>query len=67
MLTNSASVETNPYYSQGQHRGNVGEGQLHVKQDNIDDLDRYEVKSSKLEEAIHQAYQRQLEANEDSG
>ncbi len=31
-------VETNPYYSRGQHRGNVGEGQLHVKQDKIDEF-----------------------------
>ena len=63
----SNEVETNPYYSQGQHRGNVGEGQLHVKQDNIDYFDKYEVKSNKLEEAIRAAYNRQLKANEKSG
>ncbi|MCH8965192.1 MAG: hypothetical protein IIB58_09540, partial [Planctomycetes bacterium] len=29
-VLSSHEVETNPYYSRGQHRGNVGEGQLHV-------------------------------------
>jgi hypothetical protein len=57
-VLSSSEVETNSYYSQGQHRGNVGEGQLHVKQDNIDDFDKYEVQSNKLEEAIREAYKR---------
>jgi len=61
-VLSSHEVETNPYYSRGQHRGNVGEGQLHVKQDNIDEFSRYEVKPNKLEEAIRAAYDRQVKA-----
>jgi hypothetical protein len=63
----SHEVETNPYYSRGQHRGNVGEGQLHVKQDNIDEFKQYEVKPNKLEEAIRAAYDRQVKAKDKSG
>ncbi|MCH8822782.1 MAG: hypothetical protein IH984_04665 [Planctomycetes bacterium] len=59
-VLSSNEVETNPYYSQGQHRGNVGEGQLHIKQDNIHEFKKYEVKPNKLEEAIRAAYDRQL-------
>lgn len=61
-VLSSHEVETNPYYSQGQHRGNVGEGQLHVKQHNIHEFEKYEVKPNKLEEAIRAAYERELEA-----
>ena len=66
-VLSSHEVETNPYYSRGQHRGNVGEGQLHVKQDNIDEFARYEVKPNKLEQAIRDAYGRQVKANGNSG
>lgn len=59
-VLSSHEVETNPYYSQGQHRGNVGEGQLHVKQDNIHEFEKYEVKPNELEEAIRAAYDREL-------
>jgi hypothetical protein len=34
----SKELEANRHYSQGQHRGNVGEGQLHVRHDNITDF-----------------------------
>ena len=30
-VLSSAEVERNKYYSKGQHGGNVGEGQLHIK------------------------------------
>ena len=63
----SREVEANPYYSRGQHRGNVGEGQLHVKQDNIDEFTRYEVKSNELEEAIRGAHNRQVKAASNTG
>ena len=36
-------VRNNKYYSKGQHRGNVGEGQLWLKDTNIDEFDDYEV------------------------
>ncbi len=60
-VLSSYEVETNHYYSKGQHRGNVGEGQLHIRHDNIQYFANYEVKSNKLEEAIRAAYDRQAE------
>ncbi len=60
-VLSSYEVETNHYYSKGQHRGNVGEGQLHIRHDNIQNFANYEVKSNKLEEAIRAAYDRQAE------
>ena len=42
-MLSSEEVENNRYYSSGQHRGNVGEGQLWLKDTNIADFDEYEV------------------------
>lgn len=58
-VLSSDEVKNNKCYSKGQHRGNVGEGQLHIKDDNIKDFQVYEVKSSELKEAIIRAYERQ--------
>ena len=55
----SREIESNPHYSQGQHRGNVGEGQLHVRDDNIADFAAFEAKSTDLAKAIRAAYERQ--------
>ena len=55
----SFEVETNQYYSSGQHRGNVGEGQLHVNRDNIHEFNQYQVKSNELENSIRAAYERE--------
>ena len=55
----SRELEENPHYSQGQHRGNVGEGQLHVRHDNIADFKKFEVKPNQLAEAIRTAWYRQ--------
>lgn len=55
----SKEVSGNQYYSPGQHRGNVGEGQLHLKRDNIKEFKKYEVRSTDLLRAIRQAYTRQ--------
>lgn len=52
----SFEVENNPYYSAGQHRGNVGEGQLHLNRDNIAEFDRYLARSNELEREIRAAY-----------
>ena len=52
----SSSVEGNRYYSAGQHRGNVGEGQLHIKQNNIGEFNDYLVTSTDLRKAIQKAY-----------
>jgi hypothetical protein len=58
-VLSSKEVAANRHYSSGQHRGNVGEGQLHVGYDNIDAFDPYEAQSNKLEEAIRRAFDRQ--------
>ena len=42
-VLSSNEVEKNEYYSQGQHRGNIGEGQLWLKDSNIRAFDKYEV------------------------
>ncbi len=55
----SKEVEGNRYYSKGQHRGNVGEGQLHLKHDNIAEFKKYETKGRDLLQAIRDAYERQ--------
>ena len=47
-VLSSAEVENNPYYSKGQHRGNKGEGQLWLKETNIDDFAEYEVNAHEL-------------------
>ena len=43
----------------GQHRGNVGEGQLHLKHDNVAQFSKFETRSNELAAAIRNAYQRQ--------
>jgi hypothetical protein len=58
-VLSSQEVESSPHYSKGQHRGNVGEGQLHVTQENIDAFRSFEIKPNKLAEAIREAYNRQ--------
>jgi len=55
----SDEVKNNKYFSAGQHRGNVGEGQLHLKHDNVDEFTKYEAKSNRLLKAIRNAYKRQ--------
>jgi hypothetical protein len=55
----SKEIERNSHYSKGQHRENVGEGQLHLRQDNIEAFNSYEIQSNKLGNAIRDAYQRQ--------
>ncbi len=58
----SKEVASNQYYSAGQHRGNTGEGQLHLKDDNIRKFAQFEAKSNELAGAIRKAYERQMEA-----
>jgi hypothetical protein len=58
-ILSSKEVETNTHYAQGQHRGNVGEGQLHLRQSNISDFSIYEVRPDHLRDALLQAFQRQ--------
>jgi hypothetical protein len=56
----SREVEQNRYYSVGQHRGNVGEGQLHLTDENIHDFASFECRSTNLLKAIVAAYRRQI-------
>ena len=42
-VLSSDEVSNNKYYSTGQHRGNVGEGQLWLKESNIEEFAEYEV------------------------
>lgn len=42
-VLSSSEVANNKYYSIGQHRGNIGEGQLWIKDTNINDFNKYEV------------------------
>lgn len=55
----SKEVEKNKYYSKGQHRGNVGEGQLHLNHDNIKEFIKYEARPKELLDKIIAAYKRQ--------
>ena len=59
-ILSSKEIDTNKYYSRGQHRGNTGEGQLHLNKDNITEFAVYESKSNELKEAIIRAYERQI-------
>ena len=56
----SKEMGSSRYYSAGQHRGNVGEGQLHLRDDNIREFSAYEVQSNQIAAAIRNAYQRQI-------
>jgi hypothetical protein len=58
-ILSSDEVKSNKYYSKGQHRGNQGEGQLHLKNDNICDFDNFLVSSDELQTKIIDAFERQ--------
>ncbi|MCX6345936.1 MAG: hypothetical protein NT018_12845 [Armatimonadetes bacterium] len=57
-VLNAKEMEINRFFSNGQHRGNVGEGQLHLNRENIGEFGRYEVKPNVLLQAIKDAYSR---------
>ena len=63
----ASELEDQRRFSDKQHRGNVGEGQLHVKQDNIHEFEKYQVNPNNLEEAIRTAYDRELKTKGKSG
>jgi len=54
-----SDIESNRRFSKGQHRGNVGEGQLHLNRENIAEFGKYEVKSTDIKRTIIEAYKRQ--------
>jgi hypothetical protein len=53
------SFEVENIYTDKQHRGNVGEGQYHVKPKNIHLLDKYLVEPEELESIIRKVYERE--------
>lgn len=53
-VLSSNEVKNNKYYSTGQHRGNVGEGQLWLKESNIAEFDIYEVGTREILNKIKQ-------------
>jgi len=55
----SKEVAQSKHFSAGQHRGNVGERQLHINERNIADFDQFRVAPPKLEEAIRAAQARE--------
>jgi len=58
-ILSSNEVKWNKYYSKGQHRGNQGEGQLHLKSENINEFDDYLVSSNEIQTKIIEAFERQ--------
>jgi hypothetical protein len=56
----SYEVEQNPYYSRGQHRGNVGEGQLHLNRENIRSFDQYLTDARDVEDAVRGAHSKEM-------
>lgn len=53
-VLSSDEVAHNKYYSIGQHRGNVGEGQLWLKESNIAEFECYEVSVREILDRIRQ-------------
>jgi len=51
-ILSSDEVKNNKYFSKGQHRGNVGEGQLWIKDTNIKEFEKYSVQPREILEAI---------------
>lgn len=51
-VLSSREAETNSYYSSGQHRGNVGEGQLWIKESNLADFDEFLVPPREILDAV---------------
>lgn len=58
-VLSSNELKENKNYSPHHHRGNEGEGQLHINERNISQFDKYKVRSDKLKAAIKAAYKRQ--------
>lgn len=59
-VISSKEIESNKFYSKGQHRGNVGEGQIHLKQDNMNDFAIYQSSPRELLRNIIDAFERQI-------
>lgn len=62
-VLSSDEVANNKYFSKGQHRGNVGEGQLWIKDTNIEEFRQYEVTVPCLFDRILEKYNLQAVAS----
>lgn len=60
-VLSSFEVEHNSNYSDKQHKGNVGEGQLHIKPQNIKEFQKFLVEPEDIEEAICLAFIKERE------
>lgn len=58
-VLSSDEVAQNKYYSTGQHRGNIGEGQIHLKDSNVAEFAAFESSARELIEDTRKAYLRQ--------
>lgn len=58
-VLSSDEIQNNKYFSKGQHRFSTGEGQLHLKNDNISEFKQYEILPTDIKEAVIRAYKRQ--------
>ncbi len=58
-VISSTEVKSNRYYSDKQHRGNIGEGQLHIKDNNINEFVQYECTPKEIKQAVIDAYERE--------
>lgn len=63
-VLSSDEVANNQYFSTGQHRGNVGEGQLWVKDTNLNEFQQYEVQVPELMIKIREKYSKQKGLNQ---
>ncbi len=66
-VLSSHEVEHHLDYSKGQHRGNLGEGQLHIRQDNVHEFDPFLAPSDQLAIFNRKAYERELELRKKEG
>lgn len=60
-VLSSFEVESNSSYNDKQHKGNIGEGQLHIKPHNIQHFQKFLVEPEDIEAAIRQAFKRERE------
>lgn len=57
-VMSSKEVENHKSYQDKHHRGNIGEGQMHIKNTNIQEFDIFELIDDNLEKAIRDAAKR---------
>ncbi|MDD5214785.1 MAG: hypothetical protein PHQ03_04490 [Methylococcales bacterium] len=62
-VLSSDEVAQNKYYSTGQHRGNTGEGQIHLKESNIAEFSAFESSTRELVDDVRTAYSKQISQN----